>query len=52
MRKLIIKVIDHNGVDIDKSFFIGDGDELPNLHEEVEGMIEVLETDFDSGLKK
>ena len=51
MRKLIIKVIDHDGSDVDKMYNIEDGDRAyyPNLYEEMESLVETLDTDFDTG---
>ena len=48
-RKIIIKLIDHDGSDIDRMIHLDEDDNLPNLQEIAESMLDILNTDFDTG---
>ena len=47
-RKIIIKLIDNDGSDIDRMIHLDEDDNIPNLQEIAESMLDTLNTDFDT----
>ena len=48
-RKIIIKLIDNDGSDIDRMIHLDEDDNIPNLQEIAESMLDTLNTDFETG---
>lgn len=49
MRKILIKVYDYDGSDIDRMIELDEDNNIPNLNEIAEDMLQTLDTEFDTG---